>query len=156
MSNDNAEPLDHLRLIAHLGSAQGAAEVLAGVARDYRAALARAEQRIAELEREAAEARARRESLTRIKAWQMNDYDTVAAHSAEEAVAWYKHEFGEDAADLDEDAIQEVDLSTMHFRDGANPAGGRCSMRECVYEQIGHMAANGLEFTPWVLSSTEF
>ena len=87
-----------------------------------------------------------------IKAFRVNECDVVAAHSAEEAVTWYKRELGEDI----EEEIPEVDLSTMHFRDGANPAQGKCSMRECVHEQIGHMVANNLRFEPWVLSSTEF
>ena len=91
-----------------------------------------------------------------IKAFQLNDCDVVAAHSVEEAVAWYKREFGEDAADLCEDDILEVDLSTMHFREGGNRQAGRCTMRESMYEQIGHLVANGLRFEPWVLSSTEF
>ena len=108
--------------------------------------------RLNSAEFELAASRAEIAAFRGIKGFQVNEVDVVAAHSVEEAVGWYKREFGVDV----EDDIPEVDLSTMHFREGGNPEAGRCTMRECVYEQIGHAIANGLKFEPWVLSSTEF
>jgi hypothetical protein len=105
---------------------------------------------------ERAEARVKDlEEFKGIKAFRVNQCDVVAAHTPEEAVEWYKQEFGPDSWDV-EDEIEEVPLLTMHWREGGNKASGRCSMRDCVYEEIGRKVANGQAFSPWVLSSTEF
>ena len=90
-----------------------------------------------------------------MKVYEMNEYDLVAANSAEEAVTWYQRRSGEPLQDiLDENCPREVSEEEMSIREVTDELGPTVTFAEHLERATARNNPPATE--PFLFASTEY